>query len=199
MAKSVCKKIIYNDQVIDNRHDIANWLYRFFVYVGSTLANKIPVSNECLLDFMKSNNASVLGVTQVAETEIVNIISNFNDSAAGWDEFKPKVDKSIKQSMKNSLAHISHLSFNIWMFPKELKIAYTVPIFTADDEIVFTNCRPISVLPVLTKLLERLMYNRMIDYINENQILLKYQFGFQKGKSTYMALIMFFKLRYLQH
>ena len=54
---------------------------------------------------------------------------------------------------------------------------------------VFTNYRPVSVLPVFSKLLERLMYNRLIDYINENQILYKYQFGFQKGKSTFMALI----------
>ena len=33
------------------------------------------------------------------------------------------------------------------------------------------------------------MYNRLIEYINENKILYKYQFGFQKGKSTYMAVL----------
>ena len=138
---------------------------------------------------MKFNNASVFGGTQVEETEIVNIISNFNDSAAGWDEFEPKVFKSIKHSVKIPLAHISNLSFTSGIFPKELKIANIVPIFKADDEMVFTNYRPVSVLPVFSKLLERLMYNRLIDYINENQILYKYQFGFQKGKSTYMPLI----------
>ena len=187
--KLVCKKFKHNDQVIENGHDIANRFNRFFVNVGSTLANKIPVSNECPLDFMKFNNASVFGVTQVEESEIVNIISNFNDSAAGWDEFKPKVIKSIKHSVKIPLAHISNLSFTSGIFPKELKIANIVPIFKADDEMVFTNYRPVSVLPVFSELLERLMYNRLIDYINENQILYKYQFGFQKGKSTYMALI----------
>ena len=187
--KPVCKKFKHNDQVIENGHDIANRFNRFFVNVGSTLANKIPVSNECPLDFMKFNNASVFGVTQVEESEIVNIISNFNDSAAGWDEFKPKVIKSIKHSVKIPLAHISNLSFTSGSFPKELKVANIVPIFKADDEMVFTNYRPVSVLPVFSKLLERLMYNRLIDYINENQILYKYQFGFQKGKSTYMALI----------
>ena len=63
------------------------------------------------------------------------------------------------------------------------------PVFKANDEMVFTNYRPVSVLPVLSKLLERLMYNRLISYINDNQLLYKYQFGFQKGKATYMALI----------
>ena len=54
------------------------------------------MSNECPLISIKYNNPSVFGVTKVAESEIVNIIDNFNDSAVGWDEFKPKVIKSIK-------------------------------------------------------------------------------------------------------
>ena len=44
-------------------------------------------------------------------------------------------------------------------------------------------------MPVFPKLLERLMSKRMIDCIKENQILHRYQFGFQKWKSTYMALV----------
>ena len=66
------------------------------------------------------------------------------------------------------------------MFQKELKIANIVPIFKG-NEMVFTNYRPVSVLPVFSKLLERLMYNRPFDFTNENKILYKYQFGFQKG------------------
>ena len=54
---------------------------------------------------------------------------------------------------------------------------------------IFSNYRPVSVLPVLSKLIERLVYNRLIHYINENKLLYKYQFGFQTGKSTHMALI----------
>ena len=179
--QSTCKKIKYNDTVIENGHDIANRFNHFFVNVGSTLAHKIPMSNECPFDFMKCNNTSVFGVTEVAEFEIVNIIDNFNDSAAGWDEFKPKVIKSIKNSVKIPLTHISNLSFTSGVFPKELNIANVVLIFKADDEMVFTNYRPMSVLPVFSKLLERLMYNRLIDYINENHILYEYQFGFKQG------------------
>ena len=55
---------------------------------------------------------------------------------------------------------------------------------------VFSNYRPVSVLPVFSKLLERLVYNRLISHINENKLLYEYQFGFQKGKSTYLAIMM---------
>ena len=65
------------------------------------------------------------------------------------------------------------------MFQKELKIANIVPIFKG-NEMVFPNYRPVSVLPVFSKLLARLMYNRLFNYTNE-KILYKYQFGFPKG------------------
>ena len=54
---------------------------------------------------------------------------------------------------------------------------------------MFSKYRPVSVQPVFSKLLERLMYNRLICFINDNKLLYDYQFGFQKGKSTYMAMV----------
>ena len=53
----------------------------------------------------------------------------------------------------------------------------------------FSNYRPISVLPLFSKILERIMYNRIINFINKHNILYKYQFGFRKNHSTNMALI----------
>ena len=64
-----------------------------------------------------------------------------------------------------------------------------VPIFKSGDEMLFSNYRPVSVLPLFSKVLERLKYNRLITYINQNHLLFNLQFGFQKGKSTHMALI----------
>ena len=61
--------------------------------------------------------------------------------------------------------------------------------FKSDDETLFSNYRPVSVLPVFSKVLERLMYNRFITYINQSYLLYNLRFGFQIGKSTHMALI----------
>ena len=61
-------------------------------------------------------------------------------------------------------------------------------MFKGGDKKVFTNYRPVSVLPVYSKILQRLMYNRVIKFINKHDILYTYQFGFKKGHSTYMPL-----------
>ena len=87
------------------------------------------------------------------------------------------------------MTHICNLSFSTGIFPEELKVANVIPLFKSTDEMVFSNYRPVSILPVFSKLLERLMYNRLLDFVNKHGLLYEYQFGFLKGRSTYMALI----------
>ena len=140
-------------------------------------------------DYLKHAIVNKLYLDPVTADEVERIIHHFKESAAGWDELKPTVVKSIRKCIISPLAHICNLSFATGIFPDELKIANVVPIFKSGDEMVFSNYRPVSVLPVFSKVIERLMYNRLLEYINENKLLYKYQFGFQKGKSTHMALI----------
>ena len=64
-----------------------------------------------------------------------------------------------------------------------------IPIFKSGDTKVINNYRPVSVLPVFSKLLEKLMYNRLVDFANKHEILYKYQFRFRAKYSTNMALI----------
>ena len=85
------------------------------------------------------------------------------------------------------LTHMCYLSFNQGIFPAQLKIANVVPIYKTGNEYVFSNYRSVSVLPIFSKLLEKLMYNRLMDFITRSKLLYKYHFGFQKGKSIYMA------------
>ena len=73
--------------------------------------------------------------------------------------------------------------------PDDLKIAKIVPIFKSDDKRTVSNYRPISILPVFSKILERLIYNRLLDFINKFDILSNGQYGFRKNISTSLALI----------
>ena len=74
------------------------------------------------------------------------------------------------------------------MVPVELKIARVVPLFKAGDKSIFSNYRPISVLPSFSKILEKLVYNRLIDYLSKYKILSDNQFGSRKQHSTEYAL-----------
>ena len=69
-----------------------------------------------------------------------------------------------------------------------MKIAKVSPIFKKGDQSIFSNCRPISVLPCFS-ILERIMYNRLYTYLAENSILFNKQFGFRAGHPTEHALL----------
>ena len=64
-----------------------------------------------------------------------------------------------------------------------------LPVFKFTDESILTNYRPISILPCFSKILERIMYNRLYSFLCSHDILYKKQFGFQAGHSTDHAII----------
>ena len=74
------------------------------------------------------------------------------------------------------------------MFPSELKLARVVPIFKAGDSSDLTN-RPISVLTFFAKVFAKIVYNKVMDFISENNVLYDHQYGFRKGRSTQQAII----------
>ena len=71
-------------------------------------------------------------------------------------------------------------------------IARVIPLFKSGDKSTFTNYRPISILPAFSKILERIVYNRILSYLNERNILSDSQFGFRKNHSTEYALSMLY-------
>ena len=78
---------------------------------------------------------------------------------------------------------------NLDIFPEKMKIAKVTPIFKSGKKELLTNYRPISVLSCFSKILEKIMCNRVYNYLNNNNLLFRKQFGFRKGHSTDHALI----------
>ena len=70
-----------------------------------------------------------------------------------------------------------------------MKIARVIPVFKSDDQSLFTNYRPVSVLPSFSKFLERIIYNRLVHYLQSFNILCDNQYGFRKDHSTSLAII----------
>jgi hypothetical protein len=96
----------------------------------------------------------------------------------------------IKQTINiiAKLTHIINFSITHGIVPNEMKIAHVI-LFKSGDRTLFTNYRPISILPSFSKFLERVIYNRMLKYLNKNSILSENQYGFRKNHSTSLALV----------
>ena len=87
------------------------------------------------------------------------------------------------------MLYLFNLSLSTGSFPDKLKLAKVIPIFKKGDTYLPSNYRPISLVSIFSKLLEKIMYKRLYSYLQGNNILYRYQFGFRKNHNTALALI----------
>ena len=92
--------------------------------------------------------------------------------------------------MKSTVTYIYNWSFSSGTVPNKLKIAQVIPIYKKGSTIDLSNYRPISLLSIFSKLLEILMYTRLINFFEKNDVLFHGQFGFRANHSTSQALIL---------
>ena len=122
--------------------------------------------------------------------EINNIILHSKSKkSTGFDNIDSYIVKQIAPQIVNQLANIFNKSFLTGIVPTKLKIAKVIPLYRTKDPALFCNYRLISLLPVFSKILERLMYNRLYNFLTEHNILSMNQFGFRKKYSTFLALM----------
>ena len=108
------------------------------------------------------------------------------------------ITKLTIDSIAEPLTHIINLSITHRIVPDEMKITRVIPLFKAGEHSLFSNYRSVSVLPSFSKFLERVVYNRLLNYLHRLNILYNNQYGCRKGHSTSLAFIdLYDKISYL--
>ena len=179
-----------NEMEISNPTDIANKFCDYFTNIGPNLASKIPSTNSSPKDFLSSSLSESISLQPLTVGELNNIVKSFNaNKAPGHDNISMKIIHQSFQNIAQPLVTIINTLLSTGVFPESLKIAKVIPVFKADDPTLFSNYRPISILPAFSKLFEKVMYNRLINFLNLHNILYSKQFGFRNNHSTALALI----------
>ena len=150
---------------------------------------KIPKQNLNPLQYMGHPVPHTIFLSPVTHAEINQIIMRLKNGAAGFDEITAVTLQLVSLHIIEPLMYICNLSLNQGIFPSEMKLANVIPLYKANNPDVFNNYRPVSLLCTLSKVLERVMYSRLIEYLETFKILLDNQFGFRKWYSSYMALM----------
>ena len=182
-------KFKISDKFITDSKIISDSFNSYFTNIGKNLASKIPNSNLNPLHYIESTNEKTMVMYEASEDEIINVIKLLKQSAPGPDGIHSKIIKSSYAKFIKPLKHTLNLSLSQGIFPKELKIAHVTPVYKSGDKFSINNYRPISLLSVFSKILEKLMYNRLLKFINKWKILYEFQFGFRENYGTSLALI----------
>ena len=171
---------------MSDRAVIAESFNKFYINIGPNLAKQQPPCSESPVKYIKERNNSPIYLNPVEQYEVKNIIMALKISSPGWNEISPKIIKDSYEARITPLTYVLNLSITKGIFPKELKLAKVIPIHKGDRNNIISNYRPVSLLPVFSKILERLMYNRLLSFINKHKLLYDLQFGFRK-KTFYLS------------
>ena len=109
--------------------------------------------------------------------------------ATGLDQIPCRLIKEAAPVIAESLRCIFNKSIETGIFPTEWKKAKMTPIYKANDKDLPDNYRPISVIPDIAKVFERIVFNQLYDYLSTNNLLSKYQSDFRPFHSTLYALL----------
>ena len=183
------KKITSEGIEIQNQKSIAEHFNHFFTNIGPKLASNIPKPKQTFESYLKVNG-EIYENSSLTDKELKDAIKCLKrNKSPGHDEISSNVIKECGDELFLPLKHIFSLSLSNGIFPDQLKIASVKPIFKSGDHSSLNNYRPISVLPCFSKILERIMYNRLYKFITDKNILYDKQFGFRNSHSTEHAIL----------
>ena len=161
----------------------------FFSSIGNVLDRKIPITDTDPLSYLTLPTYEPLcDLPVVSEQQIEQILKSLNTVGAGVDGISSKILLATYNSILSHLTFFFNLCLANSVFPKNLKKAVIIPIHKANEKNKFNNYRPISILPILSKVLEKILHGSISQFLLEHGVLHNYQFGFRKHHCTYMPI-----------
>ena len=165
-------------------------LNSFFIEQVSDIVNNIYDNNNYvdLMNDLDKPNCTFKFSNVTVEEVYAAILNMSNSSSLDIYNLNSKLLKYAAQFICEPLTHIFNSCISNCVFPEYLKFTKVIPVYKKGSQMEFSNYRPISIIPVVSKVFERLLNKQVINYLEENSLFSICQFGFRKGFSTIEAV-----------
>ena len=182
---------IKND-ILTDEQDIANALNHHFINIGKTLSNSIS-NSKYTADHYRNKHQTITNsifLLPTNDNEILNITRCLkNKTSAGSDDITQKLLKTTIFNILTPLSDIINTTLTTGIFPDKLKIAKVIAIHKKGEKDNPDNYRPISILPSMSKIFEKIIYNRLCSFLQNKSFFSNSQYGFIKNRSTEDAIL----------
>ena len=176
---------------IEGDKNIANAFAKYFETIPGKTKNKIPAYRHDYMYYMNRSKAtdSYLVLNDTNTKEVFKYIMKLKNSSSPGPSNVPNMFlKKLGKPLSEVLTHIANRSMNSGYVPNAMKIGKQTPVHKG-GEICISNYRPITVCSSIAKILEKIVRDRVMGYIDRLKILNKSQFGFRSKHSTNHAVL----------
>ena len=162
-----------------------------FLIALNSIRDGIPPTSKRYSDYLKNANPHSIFMSPVSQDEIIKIIGSFSpNKSSGPNSIPIKILKLLKNDISKPISFLINLSLESGIFPKTLKTSRVVPVYkNKGSPLEVSNYRPISLLSNIEKIYEKVMYGKLMGFLNQHNILYSRQFGFRKQHSTSHAVL----------
>ena len=190
-------------EMVFDENLVASRFNTFFCNIADKLVKKLShkdFNENGLIEYYKDKNvrSNSFVFDIVSEKEVEKLLLSLNVSkSTGCDKIPARFVKDATDVICSPLTYMINLSLRKCTVPSDFKMARVVPLFKKGDRSSAGNYRPVAILPVISKIYEKIVYKQFYNYLNENDLIYKYQSGFRSSFSTDSALTyMCDKIRY---
>ena len=184
-----------NDIWLQNWDEIRAHDRAHFADIGPKLADKIPCNENSRshLDYLSSNESGASTSFQLKTTSssiVFSLLSKLSKSkATGLDKISARLLRECPDLISDSLSIIFNRSIITGIFPDDWKCSKVIPLFKQGKRKDLNNYRPISIIPIVAKVFERIIYDQFNFFLTDNKLLSTSQSGFRSLHSTVTALL----------
>ena len=181
--------IISEEKPVTDQKSIATILNEYFTSIGTKLADKIKSTFQPKQSPPATDLPYSFEFEEVDESFVLRELSSLKTKkATGLDQISAKILKDSAPTIASSLTKIFNASLLSQTFPDIWKKGKIIPLFKANDPTAPNNYRPITILPILSKIMERIVHRQVYKYLREHNLITSEQFGFRPNLSTNVAL-----------
>ena len=189
-ARGKINKLRVNDGVIvQNDSDIANALNDYFSTVGTNIANSFIGHHGSPAQYLTGDYPNSFFFSPATVDDIKSYILSLKNKKCSTNDFPSFLLKQVCPIVCPILCHLVNLSISSATFPDFLKVARVVPLPKGGDDSDMSNYRPISVLNILSKIIEKHAHRKLYSYLESLKILNDNQFGFRYKRGTSQAVL----------
>ena len=185
------KAMLYEGKQINDCDKIAELFNKFYLDIGSSRVNKsVQPANSDFQKYLTRNVLTSFHFDLVNESFLNKVIHNLRiKSSSGHDGISTKLLKLLSPAITPPLTMIINQSLLTGIFPEKLKIAKAIPLYKKGDPLIMGNYRPISLLPAILKLFEKVVYQQLYHYFAVDNLFYEGQYGFRNNHSRELANI----------
>ncbi len=186
----ILNEFLINNEIVTNSDTISNSFSTFFANVGKNLQSSIPRSVNAYESYLNTDRpTNSVFFNPVTEYEVQCVLNEIkNKKSTGHEGISNFILKNIGGSILKPLCNLINMSLVSGYVPDILKVAKILPLYKNKEKNLLNNYWPVSLLPSLSKILEKVVHKRVYTFLNENNRLYQKQNGFRKKNSTIDAV-----------